>query len=87
EARDKDGNVLDSFYQADTYISQPAGPVTLWAGEGNSIYSLYWKDTSSWNDFAALDNISLTIIPAPGAILLGSIGVGLVGWLRRKRTL
>jgi len=54
---------------------------------------------ASGNDYVVsgiLDTATITIqntpvganpVPAPGALLLGSMGMGLVGWLRRRRAL
>jgi choice-of-anchor C domain-containing protein len=35
----------------------------------------------------ALDNVSITAIPAPAALVLLGLGTGIVGWLRKSRIL
>jgi len=91
EAWDNTPTLLDSFSGV-TDDGDPIGPETLSAGVGNSIYKLTWFDPVGSNsqikyDLASLNGITIEVIPAPGAILLGSIGVGIVGWLRRRRTI
>ena len=62
----------------------PGGPNDGYAISGNTLTIGVGMAVTEPGDWI---RVVTTPIPAPGAILLGSIGVGLVGWLRRRRTL
>ena len=65
-ARNINGDTIASFFQADTYSGQPAGPITL---SGVGIRSLFWTDPGQ--GFAPLDNLQVTVVPEPSTSLLG----------------
>jgi len=44
------------------------------------------NDERQWSNNIGELSLSVTTVPAPVAILIGSIGVGLIGWMRKLKT-
>ena len=86
KAYDEYGNMVDSTaYYCTDYSGGYCDTITFSA----PVKTLYFSN-EGFHDIA-IDNLKVNggagVIPAPAAVLLGSIGAGLVGWLRRRRSL
>jgi len=64
---------------------------TLTLSAPNIAYAVFGARNPNGSSSVYADNFTFEeipeVIPSPGAILLGSIGVCIIGWLRRRRTL
>jgi len=77
-----DGAIVGESYRND-YID--LGTVGL--------YTMFDTPLSVWGEdkpYTIWDNVefgSSAVVPVPGAVILGGLGVGLVGWMKRRKTL
>ncbi|MBP7052021.1 MAG: hypothetical protein KBE65_13485 [Phycisphaerae bacterium] len=87
DAYDASGTLVDT----DTITTADWGLLSVSSAAG--IRRVVLTQVSDVDNAFVYDDLSFTVlsggpaVPAPGAILLGTLGTGLVGWLRRRRAL